>query len=479
MCGLVGMAGRIETIHKSIFRDMLTVCQTRGRDSTGVISIKNNNDVDYVKMVGTPEILLDSKRYEKQCEAGNVKVLIGHTRAKTLGAVSQRNAHPFEFDDVIGVHNGTLKGEYSMEGRRDFEVDSEWLYWFIDRYGIENALPQIDEDGAWALTYWNKRDNTLNMIRNEHRPLWITYDKECKVMFWASEPWFFSTVSRRIDLWDGGDTKKVYFSLDEDRLLSMAVDNTYILPSKIFTMKPLQEIKGKEVRRYTGNLGWKQGQNQYQHLGSTGPSSNVSNGGGEVADPFQAGRETVQRLMKGELDDSVPTLGSPPLLTPPESSKTPSESTTSSTPKTPLVESSQTTSGSTTASKNLTNGALLKESLASRKSKLLQQAANASTTSDSNIICGNFRKANFNDQKVTLRQVSGIDFIQDHKTKREFSEQGFDTATGGSHCMFCKKPIGSLNEVDEIFVEPVPAKNEVTASFICTTCTSGPAVAVH
>ena len=468
MCGLVGIAGRIETVHKQIFRDMLTVCQIRGRDSTGVISVKQDNTVDHVKMVGTPEFLLDTKKYERQCEGGSVKALIGHTRAKTIGAATQRNAHPFEFDSVIGVHNGTLRGDYGMENRKDFEVDSEWLYWFINRYGIENAIPEVDEDGAWALTYWNKEQNTLNMLRNKERPLWITYDKDCKVMMWASEAWFFSAASRRIDLWDGGETKKVCFQLDEDKLLSMEIDSSFMVANKIFTMKPLQEIKGKEVRKYTGN-NW---QHQYRPPGPGSTGANPQTGG-QVADPFQAGQEVVRHLMaEAELDDDLPlTMG--PVLLLPDGTKTPAASTTSSTARTPPVVSSQNTSDLAQASKSSTNGARLKESRQLLRSKLLLSEDSGSTTKDSNIICGNFR--NKSKTKVSLRQVSGIDYITDHKSGREFSEQGFENVTG-CKCMFCRSPIGGLEEVAEIFAGQTAATK---TAFICTSCVSDPQVAVH
>lgn len=54
--------------------------------------------------------------------------LMGHTRMPTNGSVSVDNAHPFEFGNIIGAHNGMVYNWRSMEEkypeRKPFAVDS-------------------------------------------------------------------------------------------------------------------------------------------------------------------------------------------------------------------------------------------------------------------------------------------------------------------------------------------------------------------
>lgn len=43
MCGIVGIAGKITHQAKNVvFKDFLDVCQVRGRDSTGVIKVRDD-----------------------------------------------------------------------------------------------------------------------------------------------------------------------------------------------------------------------------------------------------------------------------------------------------------------------------------------------------------------------------------------------------------------------------------------------------
>jgi len=133
MCGIVGIAGKITHQAKNVvFKDFLDVCQVRGRDSTGVIKVRDDKDQSYtwVKSVGTPSSLFDFRKYETEIERGDAVALVGHCRHKTSGEVSVKNAHPFDFPDegIIGVHNGTLRNQHTLDGHHYSKVDSEILY---------------------------------------------------------------------------------------------------------------------------------------------------------------------------------------------------------------------------------------------------------------------------------------------------------------------------------------------------------------
>jgi hypothetical protein len=102
--------------------------------------------------------------------------------------VTIENAHPFEFEHVVGVHNGTvLKWSLKdLHGYEDFEVDSQIIYSHLSHSGLIEDVWK-DADGALALVYWDKRTKKLNMIRNKERPLWVAYSGDNKTVLWASE----------------------------------------------------------------------------------------------------------------------------------------------------------------------------------------------------------------------------------------------------------------------------------------------------
>lgn len=445
MCGIVGVAGNLNAREKDMFQSLLTVCQLRGKHSTGAITVNNSDKYDYVKRLGTPEFLIETKEYDRKIHSPLSKALIGHCRHATAGKVNMLNAHPFEHGHICGVHNGTLQGVYNMERFREFDVDSDWLYWYISEYGIEETIRNIDSDGAWALVWWDEKQETLNFLKNEKRPLYFTYSKGMNQMFWASEPWMLYMVERKIDLWDGGDSKLKFFSLPNDTLWSFKVNAYGKDGPDTFTLKEMVEIKGKEVRSYQGNF-----------HGYGGYSSGVHWKGGEVADPF--------------LNDKVDDVGKNNVVHLPSLVHTHTAGGSSSIGSTTQASktSSSSTSGQSMVSKS-SSGTGQQSHLKPRPTLSLSQSENKESSlkdcSDSNGSCGKASK-----KLVSMRTVAGMSFITDETSGKEFGEARFDELTEGK-CCFCKRPIGGLEEVHEIFVETVndtPSYEEVR--FVCKPC---------
>lgn len=159
---------------------MLVVDQLRGQHSTGIFRVgRHTDDVNVVKAVGTPDVLMDTKGFT-QAMAGVHRAIIGHNRYATKGAVNRNNAHPFEFDKVVGVHNGSLRSYYKLAGHSDFAVDSQALYNHIDKNGLRDMVNNCE--GAMALVWWNKETNELNIFRNNGRPLFYGTTKDGVVM---------------------------------------------------------------------------------------------------------------------------------------------------------------------------------------------------------------------------------------------------------------------------------------------------------
>src|SRR6185369_11244015 len=193
MCGLVGMAGDLNASHEKIMKDLLVFDTVRGVDSTGVCYVsKHNDEVKIAKQIGNPFELFDQKSFDKASN-GLQKVMIGHNRYATSGAISRSNAHPFDVGKIVGVHNGTIKNKWNLHNHMDFKVDSENLYHHIQEKGLTDMLDKAD--GAWALVWWNKEDKTVNFLRNKERPLFFSSSTDAKgeadgkTIFWASEAW--------------------------------------------------------------------------------------------------------------------------------------------------------------------------------------------------------------------------------------------------------------------------------------------------
>ena len=197
MCGLVGVAGDLTAKEDKILRTLLILDTVRGEDSTGIAAIPKFGDAVVVKTVGPAFELFNLKKYENTINKQN-RVVIGHNRFATQGAVNKANAHPFEFDTLVGVHNGTLRNKSKLKDANTFVVDSENLYHHIEQEGLRDAIDTVD--GAYALVWWNKNEETLNFLRNKERPLWYAHSKSTKIVLWASEPWMLSVACAKHDL---------------------------------------------------------------------------------------------------------------------------------------------------------------------------------------------------------------------------------------------------------------------------------------
>lgn len=216
MCGLVGVAGDIDVNLKKVFEQMLFVDQLRGPHSTGVAGVKNYDQaVSVAKVVGGFDALSEMKSYDEILKNYN-KVLLGHNRFATIGKITRNNAHPFNFEHIVGAHNGSLRRYMNLKGYYDFPVDSQVLYNSINEDGLETTLANVE--GAYALTFWDKRTQKMNFIRNTERPLFIGWTKNEKAIIWASEEWMIEGICAR-----NGVELSAIFGIEKDTLLTVHI----------------------------------------------------------------------------------------------------------------------------------------------------------------------------------------------------------------------------------------------------------------
>jgi hypothetical protein len=441
VCGLVGMIGTLDvTLQSRVFPDLLHACSARGRDSTGAVAVHTDGKATGAKMIGGPDYLLDSRMYKTFVDDPVAMALLGHCRSRTVGSASDpKNAHPFEFSDVIGMHNGTLRDYSDLPGYRKFDVDSEVLYHAINEMGVEEAIPLIT--GAWALVWYDKKAKTVNFLRNSERELYFLWDEKAETMFWASETWMFGAVERKVKILDKdekGNYEYPYKLLPENILWSFRLERKEG-KTKITSLEQ-RTIEGK---KYQGSVSYQGGwASRKDWCGSTwdfnpktGLYERKQEKGGEVSDPFPDDplpfptKETKNGTAgesKNTIDSSVKFL-----TTSAKNTGSPSDSNTS-------TNSQKSTTSQTQGQASKGSPSSLKEKLSEDSSKLKR------------------RPKGF----TSLREIRGIWYITNNITSDEWSEREFEDNTGAV-CCFCDEPIGGLEEVHRIF-----DKNR----FICTSC---------
>jgi predicted glutamine amidotransferase len=195
MCGLVGVAGNITRDVKAVFTLMLELDTVRGAHSTGIASVTKGDQVAVMKELGTPWDLRMYKQYDGFMAGLMHEVLIGHNRYATKGKINRISAHPFEKDHIVGAHNGTLRNQHLLDDTHLFDVDSENIFHHMAINGVEDTIDNLD--GSFALTWYNTEDKTLNLIRNDERPLYYAYTEDSRTLLWASEPWIIRVAASK------------------------------------------------------------------------------------------------------------------------------------------------------------------------------------------------------------------------------------------------------------------------------------------
>lgn len=237
MCGLVGIAGKIGANEKQAFRRMLEFDTVRGPHSTGVLFVATTGQTEVVKKVGTPWDLYQHKTAEENFKHSH-NVLLGHNRWATQGKINNVNAHPFDMGNIIGAHNGTLTSRYNLDDHIKFDVDSENLYHHMENSGVADTIPKLN--GAFALTWWNIEEGTVNMIRNSQRSLYYTFTKDHMTLMWASEPWMIIVAADSVKL----DIEKI-------KELPEGVHHSFEVPMGFATQaKPFEKVRIRKLEMY-------------------------------------------------------------------------------------------------------------------------------------------------------------------------------------------------------------------------------------
>lgn len=188
MCGIVALVGKdIDLRAKKMFTDLVRIDTIRGPHSTGVLSVGLDNKVASLKKAVDGTTFTDMKRYDKFLSSNlTPRLLLGHNRWATTGAINDVNAHPFNHGSTHLVHNGSLRLWQDLHMSDTTDVDSEAVCFQVAKTGIIDTVSKLE--GAFTLAHYDEKEQEFNLIRNDERPMWIGFIRGLDLTVFASEP---------------------------------------------------------------------------------------------------------------------------------------------------------------------------------------------------------------------------------------------------------------------------------------------------
>jgi hypothetical protein len=187
------------------FKDLMVLAQLRGEEGAGMIAIPKKatiqkSQVRVRRTTWSSGHLVTTKDFD-ECVKGDTNILIGHARAPTKGGNDIKNVHPHACGDVILVHNGTMTyvDDSSIPAGAS---DSALITKCIAEKGVQEFVNT--SWGAYCLIWLDLRDQTINFLRNNERPLSICSEQvtshpnsSTRNFWWASEGWMLNVALSR------------------------------------------------------------------------------------------------------------------------------------------------------------------------------------------------------------------------------------------------------------------------------------------
>ena len=254
MCGVVGAMSVANLTYnmEKWFRDALYVDGLRGMDSTGVMSVSPKYEVSVNKKAMNPADFMDLKSTGNLLKT-NHRVLLGHNRWATKGAINNANAHPFTHEHITMVHNGSLLSYYSLKDHTKFTVDSEAIAYSIAHDGAEETIKKLN--GSFSLVWWDDDAKTMNFCRNDERPMYLSAVEGGKKIVFASEPEMITWLA------GGEHTRNSKFKHEEPKQTEVGVLYTFDIGANEKGGRDLIAMTSKRVdlftstTRYSSNQG--------------------------------------------------------------------------------------------------------------------------------------------------------------------------------------------------------------------------------
>lgn len=242
MCGLYGYTtksgvklGKKQREQRGrILSGLAVAMQERGTHSTGVAGVCKEHGWCLVKQALSASEFINTQDYKDFVEH-SPRVVIGHTRYATVGAVNNDNAHPFHEGNIIGTHNGSVYNH--KEVMPEAEVDSQAIFHALDQYDNDFAPALKELRGKFAITWFDQRTPDKLHIVLDGNPLSIVRIPELQTYFWASTKYALEAVlsshfdMRKNTIWTP-HTEMVYTIDDRHQIERAKVEfGQYVAPA--------------------------------------------------------------------------------------------------------------------------------------------------------------------------------------------------------------------------------------------------------
>jgi glucosamine 6-phosphate synthetase-like amidotransferase/phosphosugar isomerase protein len=233
VCGLSGFFSFKEPtfkVRKNI-SDFIHQCVyiggLRGRDSTGIFTIdRTNHEVSTIKAAVDGAMFIDNPGVSNHLtDLFKQVACVVHHRKASKGAINQANAHPFRVGPITLVHNGGVWAHRQLGKGNDCTVDSEAIAVALTQVSKTALLEELQ--GAYTLIWHDKRDNTINIAKNEERPLAIAAIKGESTVLFASEAGMLKWLAFRNDI----ELNEVFYPKSRV-LFSWDLNDTTMTPTK-------------------------------------------------------------------------------------------------------------------------------------------------------------------------------------------------------------------------------------------------------
>lgn len=162
-CGIIAFSGNTN-FNEDKIKSLFLFNASRGMDACGMY---NNGELTK----STQPILSVISNWNFIPE----QRFLGHTRKATSAYKEIKHAHPFEFENIIGVHNGMISNQWNISqsyglNYSQIDTDSEILIHALN--STYDVLKEIE--GYASVVFYNKQNpNTIFCFRkNDDRPLW-------------------------------------------------------------------------------------------------------------------------------------------------------------------------------------------------------------------------------------------------------------------------------------------------------------------
>lgn len=250
MCGIFGtIRKQRKKCDTGILRGLTLANRERGKEALGFF---DSNQTIYKKADDPIDVLAESDCTEWLDRAEREAwFIVGHTRYGTRGQNIDDNAHPFQYGNVIGSHNGII------DAPNNYTVDSEFAIDMLDKYESNYQTALEDEWGYWTLAWYDNRKDELFISM---------HDNTCGIVYHRGA-WYFSS-----------DPDHLSSSLGVRDTIVLNNGDTVSFDSKgrmkwRKKFEPKITYSYKKDRRTSGGSGYSSGYSNYGSYTGTGGST--------------------------------------------------------------------------------------------------------------------------------------------------------------------------------------------------------------